>query len=241
MLLAQDGTWASTQINVLNAALRAGVQRFAPAEFGCGPLAAEHIDLLRPQIAVVDACREAKLKNPNFEFACFHLGLFMNYLGYGAADEQGAKNGLNDSWVYIWDVENMKADIPLTKEGKVPRMSMMEIGDVGRFVAAACCLPPGEWREDFSMVGETTTLDEVVKIVEKVRGRAMQVTYRPYELVVQEETEEQVAYPKKFWAQLELMQARDRVGEGIVEPVLNRLCPDVRPMSVEEYVRKFWS
>lgn len=241
VLLATDGTWASSQINLLNASLRAGVRRFAPAEFGCGPLAADYVDILRPQLVVIDACREAKRKNPDFEYAGFHLGLFMNYLGYGANDEEGAMNGLNDSWVCVWDVKNMKADIPLTKEGKVPRMSMMEIGDVGRFVAAACCLPAGSWKEDFSMVGETIALDDVVRIIEKVRGKKMEVTYRPYEQVVEEEEKEKVIYPNKFWGQLEIMTARDRVGEGIVEPVLNVLCSDVKPMTVEEYVHKFWS
>lgn len=190
---------------------------------------------------MLDACRAAATQNPGFEYAGFHLGLFMNYLGYGAPDEEPALNGLSDSWRFVWDVEGMRARIPLTREGRVPRLSMMEIGDVGRFVAAACVLPAGTWREDFSMEGATVRLDEVVRIVEEVRGRKMEVVYRPYEMVCEEEEREQVAYPDKFWGQLERMVARERVGEGVVEPVLNELCPQVRPMGVEEYVRKFWS
>lgn len=241
MLLATDGTWASSQINLLNASLRAGVHRFAPAEFGCGALAAEHVDILRPQISVIDACHEAKRKEAQFEYTRFHLGIFMNYLGHGAKNEEVAKNGLNDTWVFVWDVKNMKAEIPLTKEGNVPQMSTMEMGDVGSFVAAACLLPPGAWKEDFGMVGETIRLDEVVKIIEKVRGQNMEVTYRPYEQVIEEEAKEETVYPNKMWAQLEVMLTRNRVGDGIVEPVLNELCPQVKPMSVEDYVRKYWS
>ncbi|PVH91427.1 NAD(P)-binding protein [Periconia macrospinosa] len=241
VLLAKDGTGESSQINLLNAGLRAGISRFAPTEFGCGLLANPRVDILRPRHIVTDACREAQQKHPGFEYACFNVGLFMNYLGYGAPDEEGALNGLNDTWVWVWDVKGMKAAIPLTKEGKVPRMTTTEIGDVGKFVAAACLLPKGSWKEDFGMVGETIHMDEVVKIIESVRGKKMEVTFRPYDQVVEENQKEEIVYPNKFWGQLEEMVARNAVGEGIVNPVLNELCPEVRPMSVEQYVRKFWS
>ncbi|KAF2740278.1 NAD(P)-binding protein [Polyplosphaeria fusca] len=242
VLLAKDGTWASTQISLLNASLRAGVSRFAPAEWGCGTRASARIEMLAPTVEVMNACREAKEQNPGFEYAGFHLGLFMNYLGYGARKgEEEALNGLNDSWVFVWDVKGMKAAIPLTKEGKVPKVSMMEIGDAGKFAVAACLLPKGQWQEDFSMVGDTVALDEVVKIVEQVRGKKMDVTFRSYEQVVEEMDKEEIVYPNKFWGELEEMQCRDLVGEGIMEPILNNRCPDVKPMTVKDYVGKFWS
>ncbi|CAO2652030.1 Nn.00g003130.m01.CDS01 [Neocucurbitaria sp. VM-36] len=181
VLLAADGTWASTQKNLLKAGLRAGVSRFAPAEFGVGPRAARHVTMFQPSLEVMAACREAKQKYTDFEYAGFHVGLFMNYLGYGAPDEKAATHEMRDTWVFVWDVKNMKADIPLSKEIEVPRMTMTEIGDVGRFVAAACLLPKGSWREDFSMAGDTLKIDEIVKIIEKVRGGLMAVTYRQYE------------------------------------------------------------
>lgn len=241
VLLAKDGTWASTQINLLNASLKAGVSRFAPAEWGCGAMASTKIEMLLPTVEVMNACRKAKEQNPNFEYAGFHLGLFMNYLGYGATNDQAdALNGLNDTWVYVWNVKNMKAAIPLTKDGKVPRLSMMEIGDAARFAVAACFLPKGSWQEDFSMVGETIALDEVVRIVEKVRGLKMDVTFRSEEQVNEETEKEEVVYPNKFWGEIEKMQCRDAVGEGIMRPIVNELCPEVKPMAVEEYVKKYW-
>lgn len=167
----------------------------------------------------------------------------MNYLGYGARDEAAALNGrptADEDWVFVWDVKNMRARIPLSPKGRVPRISLMEVGDVGRFVAAACALPAGAWKEDFSMVGETLEVDEVVNIVEKVRGREMEVERVPFERVVMEEKKQTVVYPDKFWGQLETVLARDEEGEAWVSPVLNGKCPEIEPMRVEEYVKKFW-
>lgn len=241
VLLAIDGTWVSSQISLLKAGLRAGISRFAPALFGLGPQSAHSVALFQPGLEVITACREAKKSSPDFEYAGFHVGLFMNYLGYGAPDEAAATHGMRDTWVFIWDVKNMKAAIPLTKEGEVPRMTITEIGDVGRFTAAACLLPKGSWREDFSLASETLRMDEVVRTIEKVRGKKMEVTYRKYKEIEEEEAKAEVFYPTKFWLQIELLAGRDAVGEGIIEPVLNELCPSVRPITVEEYMKKFWS
>lgn len=130
---------------------------------------------------------------------------------------------------------------PLSPEGNVPRLSLTEIGDVGRFTAAACLLPEGAWKEEFNFVGETISMDEVTKIIEKVRGTRMNVTYRPFRQIVEEEAKETVDWASKFWLQAELVHALDKAGEGVLEPVHNELVPQVRPISVEEYVRKYWS
>ncbi|KAF2122885.1 hypothetical protein BDV96DRAFT_593367 [Lophiotrema nucula] len=240
-LLAVDGTWAESQVRLLQACLAARVQRFAPAKFSLSPDGAKHIALFASQLQVMNACRKAKEHHSEFEYAGFHLGIFMNFLGYGAKNgEEEAINGMNDTWRFIWDVENMKAEIPLTKEGTVPSLSMMELTDVGHFVAAVCLLPKGQWQEDFSMVGETIKVDEVVDIVEKVRGRKMETAHRKYKQVVEEAKQEEVFYPNKMWADIKAVTARNEAGLGIMQPVVNQLCPQVKPMGVLEYVDKFW-
>ncbi|KAF2502459.1 NAD(P)-binding protein [Lophium mytilinum] len=240
-LLAKDGTWASTQIALLHAGLEAGISRFAPAEFGCGPLASPHIGFLAPSAEVLEACREAKKRHPQFEWAGFHVGLFMNYLGYGAPDEAKALAGKENDGTFIFDVENLTADIPLTATGEIPRMSLTEIGDVGRFVAAACDLPVGEWKEEFGAVGETLRMNEIVKLVERVRGRTMQVRYWKLEEINKDLWKvEKGDYLKEFWLEMATRYARDAEGEGIIVPVLNDLCPQVKPIGVEEYLSRFW-
>ncbi|KAF2026432.1 hypothetical protein EK21DRAFT_115780 [Setomelanomma holmii] len=119
-------------------------------------------------------------------------------------------------------------------------MTMTEIGNVGRFVAAACLLPKGSRKEDFSMAGDTLKPDEVVKKIEAVRGSKMEVTFRPYEQVEKEEEEEQMVYPNKMWAQIEVLASRNIVEESILRPIVNELCPGVKLLTVEDYLKKFW-
>ncbi|KAF9692919.1 hypothetical protein EKO04_009081 [Ascochyta lentis] len=234
--------WVEVQKNLLNASIRTGVKRFAPSEFAAGVDAAKTIDVLRPTLKVMEMCQEARKKHPGFEVAGFHVGLFMNYLGFGAPhDEEEAVHGIASEWPVIWNMRNMKARIPLSPQGKIPRVSLTEIGDVGRFTAAACLLPKGAWKEEFNFVGETIRMDEVVRIIEKVWGKKMEVVYRPYKQIVDEEAKEMVAGPNKFWLQAEVVHALDKAGQGIVEPVHNDMVPQVKPISVEEYLRKFWS
>jgi hypothetical protein len=230
------------QKNLLAASILAGVKRFAPSEFAAGKNAAKTIDVMRPTLEVMDACREAQKAHPELEVAGFHVGLFMNYLGFGAPhNEEDAVHGIAFEWPVIWDMKNMRARIPLSPKGNIPRLSLTELGDVGRFTAAACLLPAGAWKEEMNFVGETIQMDEVVKIIEKVRGKKMEVSYRPYKQIVEEEAKETVEWPDKFWLQAEIVHARDEAGQGVVEPVDNGLVPQVQPISVEEYLKKFWS
>lgn len=190
----------------------------------------------------MDACLTAQKEHPDLEVAGFHIGLFMNYLDFGAPyNEEDAVHGIVFEWPVIWDMRNMKARIPLSPAGNIPRLSLTEIGDVGRFIAAACLLPKGAWKKEFNFVGETIQMDEVVTIVEKLRGQKMEVICRPYEQVVEEEAKELIEWPNKFWLQAEIVHAQDEPGEGVIEPVHNYLVPQVKPLSVEEYLIKFWS
>lgn len=244
VLLPKDGTWCDIQLRLLRASLEAGVTRFAPAEFGCGPLATPQIGMLSPQMPVWEACRtavrDANASGKKFEWAGFHVGLFMNYLGNGCKNETEALAGKSDDGEFIFYMKDMRAKIPLTKNGGIPRMTLTEIGDVGRFVSAACDLPHGDWKQNFGMVGSTVSMDEVVRIIEAVRARKMKVEYRSIE-EVRKEREACKDEMKVFWLELEEMCAMDEEGKGIIQPVLNERCPNVKAMSMEEYLRKFWS
>ncbi|KAF1359638.1 NAD(P)-binding protein [Lizonia empirigonia] len=225
--------WVEVQKNLLNASVRAGVKGFAPSKFAAGVNAAKRNDVLRPTYEVMDACRDAQRNYPGLEIGGFHAGLFMNYLE--------AVHRIAREWPVIWDMKNMEAKIPLSPEGNVPRLSLTEIGDVGRFTAAACLLPKGAWKEEFNFVGETISMDEFTKLIEKVRRTRMDVIYRPFRQIVEEEAKETVNWASKFWLQAKLVHALDKAGEGVLEPVHNELVPQVQPISVEEYVRKYWS
>jgi len=233
-----DNTWASAQLSLLQAALTAGVKRFAPPEFGCGPLAFPSIAMVKSQIEVWEACEKAKSDYPGFECAGFEVGLFMNYLGKGSRNEEEALAGNHDNAQFVYYMRDMKAFIPLKPDGTIPRITMTEIGDIGRFVAAACSLP--KWERSFGMVGSTMRMDEVVKLIEDVRQRKMDVTFRTPDQIRQEQA--LATDPNKlFWLELEEIYTRDRVDEAVIRPVLNGLCPDVKPMSIKDYLWKYWA
>lgn len=131
----------------------------------------------------------------------------MNYLGLGSMHPE-ALAGLTDDEKFIWDVENMKAALPLNPEGKSPRTILTDLRDVAKFVSAACDLPDGQWEQDMGMAGDKKHVDDVVTIIEKVRGAKMGVTYRPIEQISKEAKEEKDIM-RKFWLQLEEACARD--------------------------------
>jgi hypothetical protein len=84
-------------------------------------------------------------------------------------------------------------------------------------------------------------MDEVVSIIEKVRGRKMEVTYRAFE-TISNERKAATDPLKQFWLELEEAYARDRDGEGIFATPLNDLSKgQVTPLSVEDYVTKYWA
>lgn len=255
VVLPRDGTWASSQINLLNAAVDAGASRFAPSEFAVGPIATTKIPMLAPKTEVWKACEDTvkRLKDEGrrFEWTRFMNGMFMNYLGYGCEKEEEALAGKEDDGETIWFQKdgNLRAEIPVeskadVQSGKIatPMVTITEIGDIGRFVAAACSLPGGKWEVDMGMSGSTMRIGDVVKVIEDVRGRKMEIKYMDREELESTRREKETAndFMSVFWTDLALMNARDSEGEGFVKARLNELCPDVKPITVEGFMRKYW-
>jgi hypothetical protein len=104
------------------------------------------------------------------------------------------------------------------------------------------------------MAGETVRMDEVVRIAERVfselggdgsRGlggkwEVEKVTAEELEVRVKE-FEKTGDETKKLWAQLGLVYTNDREGEGWLEPRLSGLFPDLKPLTVEGYLRKYYA
>ncbi|KAL1625457.1 hypothetical protein SLS56_007350 [Neofusicoccum ribis] len=235
---------AATQTALLSAAAAAGVKRFAPSEFGVG--AAERVDATADKERVWAACRASGL-----EVARFRCGLFMNYLALGgrefgsAVARERACAGLADAAPVIWDFEAGVAELPVGPDGRAPRVTLTEIDDVGRFVAAACGLTEGTWVEEMGMVGETIGLEDVVQLVRECLGVDLKV-----KRVARDELERRVASVdgigrtreevfRKMIAQIELVMLEEKEGWGIIEPVLNEMCLHTKPLSVREYLQNY--
>lgn len=264
---AIDGTQAQIQINLLNAAVNAGCKRFAPGQWSFGPVAYEKIGVMNMGFeGVWEECMKHKDK---IECARFHNGGFMNYLGHGIypvdskLDEEtqlqklregngymdnedeacqglSREGGLDDAGAYPINLKTGIAEFPVKDDGTLPRTSMTTLRDVGAFVAASLNLP--KWEENMTMVGDTIPMDDLLSIAEQVTGKKFQV-----KLVKREELEEKMttlSLPNDFidwmWTDIKLAYCRDEDGEAVLDPVVNRLCPEVKPVTVREFIERYW-
>ena len=89
------------------------------------------------------------------------------------------------------------------------------------------------------MVGSTMSYNEVVGAIEKVTNRKMLVKHNTEEeLEKMIQKDEWAKFGANFYNQVRLSIAQ---GEALVEPTLNKLAPDVKPWTFEEYLEKHWS
>ncbi|ERF75642.1 hypothetical protein EPUS_04622 [Endocarpon pusillum Z07020] len=234
--------------NLLKAARSAGCKRFAPSEWEGGPLSKQKVELLRSKLDVWKMCEESGL-----ECARFTPGWFMNYLGQGCPESKNeeAIAGLDDGFMIDYvDIAKGKMTVPLAEDGRPAKMSMTELGDIGRFVAAALDLAEGEWEADMGMVGSTVDLEEVARKAEQVTGRTFEIKSITKEELKQREDDLDQRLAEAFSVDallakmvVQLMQCacEEQVGNQMIDPVLNRLCPNVKPLGFEEYLQRFWT
>ncbi|KAF1809512.1 NAD(P)-binding protein [Eremomyces bilateralis CBS 781.70] len=221
-IAASGDVFRTSQLALLAAAQAAHVTRFAPSEFAISQY--EGFDLYAPKIPVWDAVKASGL-----EYTRFTCGIFMNAFATGTPKgEEVALAGLR-AWNFVVNVRAGTADMPGRGE---ERVTFTEIGDVCRFVAGALELEG--WEEEMGMVGETTTWGEVVGKIEKVTGRKVLVKRNSIGEMTKLAEEPAV----RFYNQVRIGIAE---GKFEVEPTLNRLVDSVSPVSIEEFLEKWWS
>ncbi|KAL2870564.1 uncharacterized protein BJX67DRAFT_377919 [Aspergillus lucknowensis] len=233
------------QLNLLDASIRAGVRRFAPSEFALPQAVHGDVDVDGGKIVVWDACRAA-VADGKIDAAAFPCGMFMNYLGIGAPEDrrEEALAGFREGPMIFHLDEQPQAgagewvEIPLTADGGYPDLTMTDIRDVGRFVVAALGLEEPWGGREMGMVGETRNLGEIVRIIEGVLGRAVEV--RAVERETLQRRLDGVA-AGDILAQIDI-QYTMVCGQGgsVVQPVLNGLCPDVKPTTIQGFMEKYW-
>ncbi|KAJ6159671.1 hypothetical protein N7497_004208 [Penicillium chrysogenum] len=222
---AVDGSQAKIQINLLEAAVKAGCKRFRAIAMGLW----------------------ANRQKDKIESAKFNIGSFMNYIGHGiypipsptsdeettlrqlaagkgyAAGEDEACQGLqrqgdlkDGSGAFLIGLRNGVAELPQTEDGRWPRISMTSLRDVGRFVAASLDLPESRHRKKFQ--------------VDVIKPRDLEM-----KLSAQDD------FMGLMWAEFKLAYTRDLEDEVVLQPVVNRLCPAIIPMSARQYMEEYWS
>ena len=168
----------NTQISLISAALQAGVQHFAPAEFA-GPsspgLPVEELD--RGQREALALLRQ--LEPQGMAHTIFSCGiLYERFLpaGMGIANI-GLSSGASNEGDYLANIRSLKAAIPLDAMGQAAMICMTSAEDVAHFIVAALDLPnlPTELR----MRGERMSVSDVVDIAEGMRSTRFHPLFSP--------------------------------------------------------------
>lgn len=252
VLNASDPECANAQLALLRAAVQAGVKRFAPSEFGLGPLSDSTLPRSGAKGDVSAACERSGLETTRFS-----CGIFMNFLGlgidYSGDDDDGARKlralaGLDDVGAapVIWDIAAGTAEEPVKDDGGSPLITLTNIWDVGRFVAAACEMPLGSWEPCMGMIGETLAVEDVTELIGRVSGRPLRTSIvHRRELEARQRKEQgrddhRDEIVARMVVQFEMLEIEDRAGAGLIDPVLNRIFPHIRPTRVEEYLQECW-
>jgi uncharacterized protein YbjT (DUF2867 family) len=226
------------QLNLLNAAIEAGCRRFAPSEFALCEQSQAQVDLLQPKNVVWEAVK-GKVEKGLIDAARFPCGMFMNYLGIGVGGEQEkeARAGFAEgAFLVHLDAEPAYVVVPVRADGSAPSLTLTDIRDVGRFVAAALELEEWGGRE-LGMAGDTLGFEELIRLCERYTGKKVEVrrvTIQQLEERLKEIPNEDML--KRMDCQIAMACARDG---SVVPGVLNEVC-SVQPVKVEEFLRKYW-
>lgn len=227
-----------SQLALVAAARDAGVKRFAPSEFALRGGAYE-LGLYAGKKLVWEAAKASGM-----EITRFSCGIFMGLLGSGTpkgVSEEGAAEGIESGeeealgglkrWDFVVNCVAGTADLPGDGSGEVVLTCTR---DVARFVEAALGMEDGTWEEEMGMRGEVLTWKGIVEVLERVQGRKFLVrenSVQELEKLAREREE------TRFYNEVRAMMAK---GGGEVGDELNVLFPDIKPMGVEEFVRRWW-
>jgi hypothetical protein len=264
-----DGSQVQVETNLLKAAVQAGCVRFAPSQWGFGPKGWENMHHFRSiGQPIWEECVRYKgeIECAKFNMGAFmnYIGLgavtnpsasdltelesiqrLQEGGGYIAGEDevvQGLQRqgDLEDgSGAFLLGMRNAIATLPCRDDGQLPRVTFTTVKDVGRFVAASLDLV--KWEENMTMVGETVNLGDLLRHAEEITGFDFKVEIRSRE--ADEERLRQLPPNDvlgQLFTQFRLAFGRDAQDEGILEPVVNRLCPDIKPMGIREYMEGCW-
>jgi hypothetical protein len=239
------------QLNLLSASIAAGVSRFAPSEFALSQEAHKQVDIDYAKIFVWDAV-QAAVKRGGIDAAAFPCGMFMNYLavGSGAAKYEARRKralaGFSEGALMFHlspspgEGEGVRpwVEVPLTEQGAFSELTMTEIRDIGRFIVAALGMHEPWGGRELGMAGETRNLRDIIPIMQEILGEEVEVR-----TVTREELQRRLdgLNESDIFASIDV-QYTMACGQGgsVITGVLNDLCPEVKPISIREFMEEAW-
>lgn len=151
----------SIQENLIDAAIEAGVKRFAPSEWAVSNV--RHLDWYAGKVQIREYLREKNKDKKVIEYSLFQPGWFLNYLG---GNHQTSKH-VKTANLLLTNHEQGHARFAgdLTS-----RVTYTAIQDIVNIVVKAIDYE-GEWPEYGGINGNTLTLAEEIAIGEKLKGK----------------------------------------------------------------------
>ena len=155
------------QLLTIDAALKAGVSRFVPAEFG---------GLSEKRLADLD-CGQRLARNrlrghveEGMNFTLISCGIFYERFAPNGLASFGTGNvsGSNNEGDYLMNIRTMRSQIPHDSSQRPAMICISAMDDVARFIVAALDLP--QWPNELRMYGQRLNVSELVRIAERMRG-----------------------------------------------------------------------
>ncbi|KAI5456759.1 hypothetical protein BGZ63DRAFT_428865 [Mariannaea sp. PMI_226] len=228
----EEGSQA--QLNLIEGAAKSTtVRRFAPSEFGIDYMAASKANYPFPSTDFKVAAVNKLLGFPTMKYTRFINGTFMDYFG----PFQSRLNVI----ALVVDYENGKAVV--AGDGNTP-VVITHSTDVARFVAAALDLE--EWPEASVIRGDKVTLNELVAFAEI--SHKFDVSHDKLDDVKAGKSTElpaniqKYAYlPKQVIDNISQIAglAMDSGWMDLKGPFLNDRFPELEPMSVQAFYKRF--
>jgi nucleoside-diphosphate-sugar epimerase len=216
--------FGTSQLALLKAAEDAGVKRFVPSDWATDYYGS--VNAYAAKTTVWNAVKASGL-----EYTRFINGIWMNLWGLGTPrNEAEALSGYAGP-PFLIDMKKRTALIPGDGSQKVVFTNMR---DVGKFVAASLDLQ--HWDPDSRIVGDEKSYAEVVDLAESITGASFEKTHYPesqIKTVLAGNPDPEQLFFHQF------MQLIVDGGLGFKANV-NSKFPDIKPVSVEEYLTEYW-
>ncbi|KAI1774506.1 hypothetical protein F4818DRAFT_442008 [Hypoxylon cercidicola] len=231
-----------SQRNLINAAIAAGVKRFAPSEYGSKGTVNMAWWLGKEKVR--EYLEEVNEKGKVLEYTLFQPGLFLNYLAY---PYKTAKHV--DPLQSVFDFENKRAIVVEGHEDAI--MTLTTVADLAAIVARAVEYE-GTWPTTGGIRGNRVTFSQILEIGQKIRGSPFTV-----DKVKVEDLE--AGNLKTSWGLKAVHQAVSQdqasallraVSIGIllssskgawdISDDFNQLFPDYEFTSIERFLAKVW-
>ncbi|KAF4984362.1 hypothetical protein FDECE_17111 [Fusarium decemcellulare] len=159
-VLAKHDSGNVAQKNLIDAAIEAGVKRFAPSEYVSASF--ENLPFYQGKAEIRDYLQELNAGKKVLEYSLFQPGLFLNYL---ASPKQTAKH--LTTFPFQIDFEHCRA---IVVDGDDPEVTLTTVQDLAGVIARAVEYE-GEWPINGGISANQVRISNLLKLGQKIRGK----------------------------------------------------------------------